>query len=97
MKKTIQAAALCGMAAFALLLGGCADTGPGYGVGVGYAGYGPYDSPYYGGYGPYYGDNIFIGGGYGHPGYYGGHHVYGGLYRGGRTGRFGGGGGTMIG
>ena len=55
MKRTIQLAALCGALALTLLLGGCADPGPGpgpgYPVGVGYAGYGPYNGPYYGGYG----------------------------------------------
>ena len=82
---------LSGLAAIALASGGCAvDAYPAYGPGVGYAGYGAYDGPYYGGYGPYYGDSILIGGGYNHRYYSGGHHFYGGGYHGG-AGRFGGG------
>ena len=40
------------LAVIALASGGCAvGPGPGYGPGIGYAGYGAYDGPYYGGYG----------------------------------------------
>jgi hypothetical protein len=74
----VRTTALCGVAALVLLLfNGCADTGyRGGGGGVYYGGV-AYSGPYYGGYGPYYGDEIVIGTGYRHRGYYGGHHSYG--------------------